>query len=492
MAQKLFYRPVATGTTVFIAASTMTSIAAIAACNGAPSLVALSSIVAPPSISATESSTDQALELIRRRREEASGSCPAGFVRSGGNCVPAAQQASAPAVVAQAPIPAATVAPPVAVTTTTTSGQAAAAPPAAKASPAVKAPPVAAAKAPPAQVAQAPAPRPVVRSAPAQAQPVVGYRAASIKDSDYDTPVAGTVRMHGAWAEGYYDHERRSDLNPNGGPTNNPTRRMTTNGFAAGVDVGHFTVGQHVSGFQLGFMGGGSATRSRFTDTTSVKFQPTVNDTQLTLSQNQRQEIDGGFAGIYGTFAHGKWSGDVIFKVDMLDFEQSSIDTLLGGCGTVIPRFDQTSMTNYVAASNLNYRFDLSPNHYLEPTIGIRYTSVNYGSNAAVLGVRDGEVFRVQGGLRLGMRYAAPNGWLWNSTIGGLLYSDVSMSGLVLPSTVTNPSFPLVDEGKLRVMGVVETRVNIGYGFTLYGGADVRGGEGLIGYGARGGIRLQW
>jgi hypothetical protein len=62
----------------------------------------------------------------------------------------------------------------------------------------------------------------------------------------------------------------------------------------------------------------------------------------------------------------------------------------------------------------------------------------------------------------------------------------------VTPGTVTSPSFPLVDEGKLRVMGMLESRVNVGNGYTLYGAAEVRGGEDVIGYGGRLGVRYEW
>jgi hypothetical protein len=130
---------------------------------------------------------------------------------------------------------------------------------------------------------------------------------------------------------------------------------------------------------------------------------------------------------------------------------------------------------------------------YVEPTVGVRYTVTDFGGNAPALGVRDGEAFRVQGGLRLGTRFITPDGWIWQTALTGLLYSDVSINGYVVPSgTALIPATPLVDEGKLRVMGILESRVDVGYGYTLYGDVEMRGGQDVFGFGTRGGIRYQW
>ena len=199
-------RPLAAGAIAFSTA-TMTSVAAMAACGGAPTLVALSGLVGPPSITATEASTDQALELIRKRREEASSSCPTGFTRSGGNCVPLGAAATAVAP-PPAAAPAQVVAAPPAVTTTTTTGPAPATAPQQSA-------------AAPAQVAQAPA----TRSA-APPPPSYSYSGGSIKDGIYDRPMPGVIRATGLWAEGYYDHEKHGNLAP--GQQANPSRRLTS------------------------------------------------------------------------------------------------------------------------------------------------------------------------------------------------------------------------------------------------------------------------
>lgn len=468
------YRSFATGAVTFSAATAMTSVAALAACGGAPTLVALSGLIGPPSITATESSTDQALELIRKRREEASGACPSGFTRSGGNCVPiGAASAPAPQAIAAAP-PAATPAP-VAVTTTTTTGPAPAAAPAAK-RPAAPRP--AAASAPQQVAMAAPPSAPVTRSG------------GSIKDGPYDVPMAGVVRAHGVWVEGYYDYEKHSNINP--GREANPTRRTVSGGILSGVDISQYSVGGSVSGWQLGFFGGYNSTGVRFTDTIGDKLQD--NGTlERTRTTNSRQDIEGGFGGIYGSVVSGAFSADLAFKIDAFDLNQRVTETLVNCANVPVTTFNQTSMTNYVLASNFNYRFNLSRSHYIEPTVGLRYTHTDFGGNAGSFGLRDGDAFRVQGGLRLGTRFTTPDGWIWNTSLTGLLYSDVSISGFVVPSaSPLQPTIPLVDEGKLRVMGVLENRVEVGYGYTLYGDVEVRGGDDVFGFASRLGIRKQW
>jgi hypothetical protein len=479
-----FARPL-TGAITFSVSTAMTSIVALAACGGAANLVSLSSVVGPPSITATESSTDQALELVRKRREEASGSCPAGFVRSGGNCVPAGQAAAAQPVVAAAPPPAAA-APAPQVTTTTTTGPA----------PAAAAQPRPQRSVPPRRVASTGQPAPQqMAAAPSQ-----GYSGGSLKDDGHYPQVPGIVRATGVWLEGYYDYEKQDNLNPRGAPDNNPTRRAVSGGMISGVDVSQFQLGSTISGFQIGGFGGYNSTRVKFTDTTVRGRGDDNASTQIDTFSNQRQEMEGAFAGIYGSFVHGPVSADVTFKVDFFDFEQRfdqrrffSDECAPPNITITDTRFrGSTSLTNYVVATNANYRIPVSAAFYIEPTVGLRYTHSDFGSGALALGVRDGDVFRVQGGLRFGTRFTTPDGWVWNTSLTGLLYSDVSVNGFTVPGGVGQPAFPLVSEGKLRAMGVLSSRVDVGNGYSLYGDVEVRGGDDLFGFGSRLGVRYQW
>lgn len=299
----------------------------------------------------------------------------------------------------------------------------------------------------------------------------------------------GAIRAHGVWVEGYYDYEKHENLNP--GQPANPTRRMVSGGLLSGADVSHFTTGPSVRGFQLGVFSGYNSTRSKFTDTVGLKLQ-SDGTLERSLTTDARQEVDGAMVGVYGSVVHGAVSADLAVKVDMFSMEQRFNERRLDCADTFFTQ-QSTAMTNFIVASNANYRFELSPSHYLEPTVGLRWTHTDFGGNAPALGVRDGEALRVQGGLRLGTRFTTPDGWIWQTSVTGLLYSDVSLSGFVAPSgTPLLPNTPLVDEGKLRAMGILDARVDVGYGYTIYGDVEVRGGDDVIGFGSRLGIRYQW
>ena len=313
-------------------------------------------------------------------------------------------------------------------------------------------------------------------------------------------PVGGTLRAHGIWAEGYYDHEKRDNLAP--GQVNNQNRTATSGGIISGFDVSNYQLGGTPSGFQIGAFSGYNSTRAKFSDVTLTGTGNDGSSTQRTTFGEQRQEMDGTFVGIYGSAVHGAFSADVAFKVDIFDVERrfQKREVFDDGCGTgaVVTNTNfsgTTSMTNYVVASNANYRIPMTMGTYVEPTVGIRYSHTDFGGNAGALGFRDGDSFRVQGGLRVGTRFTTPDGWIWNSSLTGLLYSDVSINGYTI--TTTTPGLPppisaRIDEGKLRVMGVLENRVNVGYGYTLYNDLEVRAGDEYFGFGTRAGIRYQW
>lgn len=497
-----FARPLSAGALTFTAATAMTSVAAMAACGASATLAGLGSLIGPPSLTATESSTDQALELIRKRREEASLSCPSGFTRAGGNCVPLG---AAPVQVAAAAPAAAAAPPPVAVTTTTTTS----APPPAPAS----------AAAPQAKRPAVSRPASTPQVAAAQPAPSAAYTGGSIKDGA-SLVMPGVIRSTGAWAELYWDHEVRSNTAPNrtvpafttdvpGNPTAsipsqriNQSRRTTSGGALAGADVSQFEIGEQIRGVQVGAFSGYNSTMSKLSDIT-VLDRGVGGGLASTSISSDRTEVNGAFVGLYGTIVRGGFSMDGAFKVDLFDVERTFTERFFfdPNCAAAdivdrtTVRTSSTTMTNYTFATNANYRFDMSRSFYIEPTAGLRWTISDFGGNAAALGLKDGDAFRVQGGLRFGTRWISPDGWIWNTSLAGLLYSDVAINGystgLPGPGGIA-PISPRIDEGKLRVMGQLESRVDVGYGYTLYGTGEVRGGEDYIGFGARGGIRYQW
>jgi hypothetical protein len=182
-------------------------------------------------------------------------------------------------------------------------------------------------------------------------------------------------------------------------------------------------------------------------------------------------------------------------KADFLSISESFTEVLafngVGFGNQLIAGAGSANVTNFVAASNYQYRFPISAAVWAEPTVGYRYTNSNYDAGATALGLQDGYDWRVQGGARLGFES------FWNSvhvttTITGLAYSDVkivggpiaggSFAGTILPS----------DEGKVRGEGIFLANFDYGRGFSTFAQAEVRGGSGLIGGGGRIGARLDF
>jgi hypothetical protein len=80
---------------------------------------------------------------------------------------------------------------------------------------------------------------------------------------------------------------------------------------------------------------------------------------------------------------------------------------------------------------------------------------------------------------------------LFRTTVTGLLYSDVSVNGLVIDTGGFAGSTVLPsDEGKLRAMGILAMNYDNGAGVVWYGQGDVRGGDDYFGVGGRLGVRV--
>ena len=88
--------------------------------------------------------------------------------------------------------------------------------------------------------------------------------------------------------------------------------------------------------------------------------------------------------GAYATYFSAGFSTDVTAKFDFLTVNETFNDLLAttitqnpfvfsAGAGSV-------NLLNSTVFGNLNYRFDLYPNFWIEPTVGVAYTNSSYGS----------------------------------------------------------------------------------------------------------------
>jgi hypothetical protein len=119
------------------------------------------------------------------------------------------------------------------------------------------------------------------------------------------------------------------------------------------------------------------------------------------------------------SYFNGGFSADVTFKVDFFTQDE----------GFASPTgADSVRLNDYITAANVYYRFDRPGGLWWEPTAGIRYTRSEYSGETVFFGVENGEVFRVQGGARLGV----DRSWMGSKitvAVTGLLYSDVMIHG---------------------------------------------------------------
>jgi hypothetical protein len=215
--------------------------------------------------------------------------------------------------------------------------------------------------------------------------------------------------------------------------------------------------------------------------------------------------ISGPTTGVYATYFSGPFSADLLVKFDLLSLQETSSEALAfsggpppgpGGPGQVVPFFQSasTSLTNSTVASNINYRFSLTPNLWIEPTVGAQYTNSSYGGGAANAGLADGYLVMVQGGARLGVVQELTPGVTLTTTLTGLAYDDVAVRGGFVAGATSQTTTLLAqaDEGQVRGRGVLAFHLDLGNGVSTFVQGEARGGSGLFGAGGKGGIRFQW
>lgn len=322
-------------------------------------------------------------------------------------------------------------------------------------------------------------------------------------------PVEPGVRV-GSWTQLYGDYEKRSATGQAtvqccvgaGIATPLPLTigvqsRTGTVGFQAGADLttrGVLTPGDGlVAGVLVGYL---STNLILNEQALSSNFAQAGNEFAH-LGAN----LTGPTGGVYATYFNNGFSADVLFKADVLDLSETFQDSLAFcipcfGAASFVPvsGSGSTSLINATVAANLNYRFDLYPNMWIEPTVGAQYTNTTYSAGAAQLGLDDGSLVMVQGGARFG--FAAPIGSqiLMTTTLTGLAYSDVLVKGGFIPGAgfEGNNILAKADQGQVRGRGVFAFNFDLGGGVSSFVLGEARGGQGLFGAGGKAGVRIVW
>jgi hypothetical protein len=318
-------------------------------------------------------------------------------------------------------------------------------------------------------------------------------------------PVEAPFR-YGVWGQVFGEYEKReasglaniSGPDFNGGvpvPVNTDVQSQTgTVGFQAGLDYtarGLFAPGDGaIVGVLVGFL---SSNLTLNTQSFSSNFSVVGNGfTHLTA------QLTGPTLGAYATYFSGPFSADILAKFDILSLNQSFTDNLAfaGPNGPFANTFSDggsTSVLNSTVAGNLNYRFNLYPNFWVEPTVGAQFTALGYGGGAAALGLENGNQVMVQGGARVGTT-SVINNVLITATLTGLAYDDVAVNGGFIPGAAFagNNILANADQGQVRGRGILALNFDFGQGLTSFVLGDVHGGTGLFGAGGKAGIRYQW
>jgi hypothetical protein len=349
-------------------------------------------------------------------------------------------------------------------------------------------------------------------------------------------PIEPAVRF-GTWTQVYGDYQKRDAAGPgvlnccivgnlpfNGNQPAlalNIDSRTSTVGFVAGAD---FAAQGLFSGFIAGVTAGYTSSEMKLN--TSASLSPiqsagfiAANGPNLvgTGVSHLSATVSGPTVGAYATYFSEGFSTDVTAKFDFLTVNETFSDLLAttqsGNNNQPPPTFlpfsgaGSVNLLNSTVVGNLNYRFDLYPNFWMEPTIGFAYTHSSYGSGAAQLGLADGNLVRLQGGARFGTSILLSNGVLMTPILTGLAYNDVVVQGGVLPSFgfsaatgvgSVNPQLQGTnllaqsDQYFMRGEGIFALNFDFGYGISSFVLGDVYGGAHLFGAGGRGGLRYQW
>ncbi len=335
-----------------------------------------------------------------------------------------------------------------------------------------------------------------------------------VEAAPFAPPVLIIPAHYGAWAQGFGDYEERSGKSTNSlqccsnlpGATQlnlSASSKTTSEGFVGGIDWTKRDFLYGGDGLILGVMAGYLESDVKVNTSVVSTAPPGAVGGLSNGFGNLKAHLSGPSLGGYVTYFNGPWSNDFLIKNDFLDLNESFTDTQafqVCNCfpGTFNPFTSvftgsgKASLDEFTVSDNLNYRIPLMARLWMEPTGGVQYTLSSYSGGAAALGLKDGDMVRLQGGSRFGIDGVLGDTKV-TTTLTGLVYDDVVVSGNFIQGGVFGTSGNILnDQGKLRGEGVLAVKFDFGGGKSAFLQADVRGGDGLFGAGGKGGFRVEW
>src|SRR4029453_16735679 len=149
--------------------------------------------------------------------------------------------------------------------------------------------------------------------------------------------------------------------------------RTSTVGFVAGTDL---TMQGLFSGFIAGVTAGYTWSEMKLNTVATSIDQPLVGTGVSHLSAT----VSGPTVGAYATYFNAGFSTDVTAKFDFRTVNETFNDLLATTQSAVPPPSfvaisgaGSVNLLNSTVVGNLNYRFDLYPNFWVEPTVGFAY-----------------------------------------------------------------------------------------------------------------------
>ncbi len=369
--------------------------------------------------------------------------------------------------------------------------------------------------------------------------------APSAKPADFAAKPSDTQGLNAIWSEAFYDYERRTGLGSAASPA---SRSQQTSSLLFGADHS-FQNGD--TQLVLGALGSLTRIRQSFSTPVSNALQDTLFTVDLsnvqfgnypagslydyiiptnhTISVQQQQSLSGGGGGLTASISRGGFFSDGIFKFDLLNLTRTTVRSETyardlnikqtqqanqgqAGCIEVVnslgvpivdpysitglrttftPTVLSTTASNFVIADTIGYHFAFPSGYWMEPLVGGSYSYSTYGSNAAALGLQDGQNLRLQGGLRLGLTKAYDRG-IWTASLTNLAYSDVMIRGFVTNADGLSAGYLLADQGKLRLQSILSSKISFQNGLSVFLECQGRFGNEYLAYGGRFGTRWEF
>ena len=299
-------------------------------------------------------------------------------------------------------------------------------------------------------------------SSQAQRNPATDALAMAVKAPGATPAIQDLGPKPGVWIQAFDDWQHQSGFSvAASGVGQDFGRRLNTYGFQAGFDETWRNLISSADALVVGIVGGKSTAHQTYS------------------ASDMRVHLNGPGLGVYSTYINGGFSADAIIKNDWFSLSENS--PAAGVSSSV-------DLRNFNVAGDLQYKFLLKNNDFIEPTAGFTYTNTQYSTGAASLGLEDGHLVRLQAGVRFGA------GWNWNniqfgSTLLFLAYDNVQQTGTALTNIgLATPS----DVGLIRGEVDAEINADFGNGFTGLLRGEVRFGDDMFGGAIKIGARKQW